>query len=323
MRPGDRRPAAPPAEPVPASQRRRVVAELVVVLGVFPLPYVLSALIALFTALLGGGAGNRLPVIIKGHTAASFPFEMIEVMLPLVAAGLVAYLLSVPGPIGGGWTGKKKGEAPAGEGGLRAIGLDFRSWRGDLAMVIGIFVLCNAIPIGGGGILLHAIGVRGISPGTGGVPKYYTLIDVASGIVAGIVEEIVVLGFVIRRLEQLKLKQWQVVVIAVAVRGSYHLYYGWDVLPILAWATVTVLVYMRYRRLLPFIIVHMLWDSSAFILGALSTRDAGAFLLIEMGVLMTSTFVMWLVWRRQIPQPRLPHPPAPGVSGYPGYGPPG
>ena len=58
------------------------------------------------------------------------------------------------------------------------------------------------------------------------------------------------------------------------VRISYHLYYGWGVLPILAWALASVLVYRRYRRLWPFIVVHALWDLG-LILAVLRRRGVG------------------------------------------------
>jgi hypothetical protein len=84
-----------------------------------------------------------------------------------------------------------------------------------------------------------------------------------------------------------------VVLVAVAVRGSYHLYYGWDVLPILAWATVTVLFYRRYRRLAPFILVHVLWDTGVFL--------AGRFLLGEAMILTVSSIVFTAMWWHYLP----------------------
>ena len=42
--------------------------------------------------------------------------------------------------------------------------------------------------------------------------------------------------------------------------SPYHLYYGWNAVPIALWALVSVLVYRRVRRLLPFILCHIAWD---------------------------------------------------------------
>ena len=86
------------------------------------------------------------------------------------------------------------------------------------------------------------------------------------------------------------------------MRGSYHLYYGWGVLPILAWATITVILYRRYRRLAPFIIVHVLWDTGVFL--------AGGFLAGEAVVLTVATIVFTAMWWHYLP----PKPP-PGKAG--------
>lgn len=41
---------------------------------------------------------------------------------------------------------------------------------------------------------------------------------------------------------------------------SYHLYYGWNFVPIALWAVASVLVYLRIVRLLPSIQCHIAWD---------------------------------------------------------------
>jgi membrane protease YdiL (CAAX protease family) len=293
--------ADPPAEPVPLSRRRRLLAELALVLAVFPLPYTVSAVVDLVSAALGDGEGQRTPVLIRGHAGASFPLELVLILLPFAAAGLVAYLLSAPSSPGSPPSGEP-GEP--GEGGLRALGLDLRNWRGDIALVLVVFLLCNLLPVYGGEILLHALGIHGLTPSTNGGPGYYLALDIVNGITSGIVEEIVVLGYLVRRLEQLRLPGWAVVALAVVVRGSYHLYYGWDVLPILLWAWVTVMLYRRYRRLLPFIVVHVIWDTSLFVESALTLRGGGIFLGLEAVVLIPVSLVCFRVWRNRIPAVR-------------------
>jgi len=268
---------------VPKSDRRRLTVELVIVLAIFPLPYAISALQQLTASTLGEGPGRRIPTLFPGHVVAGFPFVVLIVLLPLAAAALVLYLLSLPGA----------------DGGPRAIGLDRTQIRGDLALLLPVFFLCDLIPLVGGAVVLHAVGVRGVSPSLGHLPTYYDVAYVAMAVVAGIVEELVVLGFLVRRLEQLGLRPVWVVLIAVAVRGSYHLYYGWGVLPILAWATVTVIVYRRYRRLAPIIIVHMLWDAGLFL--------QGGFLAGETIILTVATIVFTAMWWHYLPPKRTRH----------------
>jgi membrane protease YdiL (CAAX protease family) len=63
-------------------------------------------------------------------------------------------------------------------------------------------------------------------------PVQYTVANTFAGVAAGILEEVVVLGYLVRRLEQRGMNPTAIVVIAVLIRVSYHLYYGWGAVPI-------------------------------------------------------------------------------------------
>jgi membrane protease YdiL (CAAX protease family) len=260
------------------------MAELSIVMSVFPLPATLAAVQVLVGAILGANSPNRLPNLYSGHYPAGFVILLIETVLPLAAAALVLYLLSNPaGP----------------DDGPRSIGLSRDLYRADLALLMPVFLLAFVVPMIGVGVVLAHLHVKGVHIGNGHVPTYYVVIDVVAGVVAGIVEEIVVLGYLVRRLEQLGLSSFAVVVIAVAVRGSYHLYYGWGVLPILAWATASVVLYRRWRRLAPFMAVHALWDVGLFLAQWFGYRVLGwEFLLL---VVPTTTF--FFLWKGFIPRP--------------------
>ncbi|MGD0944013.1 MAG: CPBP family intramembrane glutamic endopeptidase [Acidimicrobiales bacterium] len=204
---------------------------------------------------------------------------------PLAAAALAVYLLSI-----------------SGEGGGRAIGLDRSDARQDLALLFPIFLLCFLVPDAGVALLLHAAHVHVIAPASQNLPPYFSIVGIATALVSGVVEEIVVLGFLVRRLEQRALNPAAVVVIAVLVRMSYHVYYGWGVVPVAAWALASVLMYRRYRRLGPFIVVHMLWD-----LGPILQPFFGAGpLAVELLLLVPATFVFWLLWRDRLPRHLAP-----------------
>jgi membrane protease YdiL (CAAX protease family) len=268
-------PAAPSLE---RSQRRRLLVEVVIVLAIFPLPYVLNAVAALIQAIVTGSESGRIPLPITGHLGLSFLVDLPLILEPLAAAALVIYLLRI-----------------SGEGGGRAIGLDSSDPRKDLALWLPVFLLCFLIPQLGVGFLLNAAHVAKVTPAAQHLPGYFAILTIADSLQAGIVEEIVVLGFLVRRLEQLGLRPTAVVVLAVLVRISYHVYYGWGVLPILAWALMSVIVYRRYRRLWPFIVVHALWDATIAYL-----PDLRSVLGLEVIVLSVATFVFWLMWRNRL-----------------------
>jgi hypothetical protein len=68
---------------------------------------------------------------------------------------------------------------------------------------------------------------------------------------AGIVEETVVLAFLVITLEQARGRSSEIVAVALVLRGSYHIYYGPGVIGILVWASLFVWLFLRTRSLLP------------------------------------------------------------------------
>lgn len=276
-------PVARPAAPVELSKRGRLTAEIVIVLAIFPLPYVVNALAVLIQAAVNEGTPGRFPLPIASHLGYSFLLDLLLVLEPLAAAALVVYLLRI-----------------SGEGGTCVIGLDRSDPRQDLALLLPVFLLCFLLPQFGVSYLLQVGHVSAIVPARQSLPEYFSIVAIATAVAAGVVEEIVVLGFLVRRLEQRGLRPAAVLVVAVLVRISYHVYYGWGVLPILAWAMASVLVYRRYRRLGPFIVVHAFWDTALILWPFFGATP----LVVEVLVLAPSSFVFWLMWRNRLA--RLP-----------------
>ena len=277
--PGQDVSTARPAGSPEASRRRRLTAEIVIVLAIFPLPYVVNALAVLIQAAVHEGAPGRFPLPIASHLGLSFLLDLLLALEPLAAGALVVYLLRI-----------------SGDGGSRAIGLDRSDPRRDLALLLPVFLLCFLIPEAGVSYLLQVGHVSAIVPASQSLPGYFSIVGIATAVAAGVVEEIVVLGFLVRRLEQRGLRPAAVVAVAVLVRISYHMYYGWGVLPILAWAFASVLMYRRYRRLAPFIVVHVFWDAGLFLLPFFGAGP----LVAEVLLLTPSTFVFWLMWRGRL-----------------------
>ena len=279
-RPQEReRPIARPVSAVEPSKRRRLRVEVLIVLAIFPFPYVVNALAVLIQAAVHEGTTGRFPLPITSHLGLSFLVDMLLALEPLGAAALVLYLLWV-----------------SGEGGGRAINLDGSDLRQDLALLLPVFLCCFLVPEVGVSLLLHAAHVRAINPSSQKLPGYFAILGAGNALTAGVVEEIVVLGYLVRRLEQLGFRPAAVVALAVLVRIAYHVYYGWGVLPIAAWALASVLVYMRFRRLAPFIVVHVSWDLALILVPFFGGRP----LAIELVLLSPSTFVFWLMWRNRL-----------------------
>ena len=78
--------------------------------------------------------------------------------------------------------------------------------------------------------------------------------------------EIVVLGYLLRRLDQLGLSPARAIAISAVVRGSYHLYQGFGgFLGNAVMGVIFALLYLRWKRVTPFIIAHGLIDTGAFV----------------------------------------------------------
>jgi hypothetical protein len=150
-------------------------------------------------------------------------------------------------------------------------------------------------------------------------------VAVPTAISAGLVEEIVVLGFSYRVLERLGLSDRAIIAVLVVLRMSYHLYYGVGALVLLPWAFLSVLYYRRYRRLWPLIVGHAVWDVYAILSSVSPTAQAAG--LVVTGLIVSAAILVavirWVDVRRrplltlEIPRPRPQWTTAPAVLPVP------
>jgi membrane protease YdiL (CAAX protease family) len=87
----------------------------------------------------------------------------------------------------------------------------------------------------------------------------------AASINAGVVEELVVLAFVVTTLRQARRPWWEVALVAIGLRVSYHLYYGAGAIGVLIWAAVFFWLYARTKNLPMLMLVHVSWDLCVFL----------------------------------------------------------
>ena len=82
----------------------------------------------------------------------------------------------------------------------------------------------------------------------------------------GVLEEVVVLGYLLTRLDQLGTKPWKAIAISAVLRGSYHLYQGFgSFLGNAVMGAIFGVLFRRWRRVAPFVVAHSLIDAGAFI----------------------------------------------------------
>jgi membrane protease YdiL (CAAX protease family) len=82
----------------------------------------------------------------------------------------------------------------------------------------------------------------------------------------GLLEEIVVLAYLLRRLDQLGWTPWQAILLSAVLRGSYHLYQGFGAFAgNAAMGIIFGILYKRWGRCTPMVIAHTLIDAVAFV----------------------------------------------------------
>jgi membrane protease YdiL (CAAX protease family) len=157
--------------------------------------------------------------------------------------------------------------------GARGIGLSLDQPRADLVKGLALFVV---VGIAGLGIYLGAVelGVNRFVIPAPPLGHWWTVpVLVSNATEAAVIEEVIVLGYLVTRLRQLSWSPWMAVAGSALLRGSYHLYQGWGgFLGNLAMGALFGVLFLRWRRTWPFVIAHLLLDVAAGV-GYIVFRD--------------------------------------------------
>jgi membrane protease YdiL (CAAX protease family) len=247
-------PLGPPtATPLTALTPRLIRAEIFVVLSVSLGASGLVALVRLIGALTAPQRLKEQPAVLVGSLAPGRPWldltlQLVNIALSVAPVGLVAYLLV------------RSGES------MRTIGADLREPRRDL--VRGALL---AAVIGGTGLgfylIVYAAGVN-LNVVAGALPAVWWQFPVLLLAAAqnGVLEEVLVSGWLLHRLGQAGWTPWKAVVAASLLRGSYHLYQGFGgFVGNVVMGLVFGGLYRRWGRAMPLVIAHTLIDTVAFV----------------------------------------------------------
>jgi membrane protease YdiL (CAAX protease family) len=222
------------------TDRRSLVEEVVIVLALSLLSSAVFAILNLLQGPLKGGyvaSVNQSTMLAR--QVASFVFGLAPV-------ALVVHLL------------RRSGE------GVAAIGLAWDRPRRDVerGLVLGLVV-----GLAGIGLYLAAVGV-GVNRFVVPVPPtghWWTVpVLFLNAAEAALLEEVIVLGYLITRLEQIGWSTVAAVATSALLRGSYHLYQGWGgFLGNLAMGLLFGILFVRWRRTWPFVLAHLVLDVGA------------------------------------------------------------
>ena len=89
---------------------------------------------------------------------------------------------------------------------------------------------------------------------------------VLSAIQNGVLEELVMIGYLLTRLGQLRWPPWRAVLLSAVIRGSYHTYQGiGGFLGNYVMGAIFGWWFTRTRRVLPLVIAHSILDIVSFV----------------------------------------------------------
>ena len=89
---------------------------------------------------------------------------------------------------------------------------------------------------------------------------------VLSAIQNGVLEEIVMIGYLLTRLRQLRWPPWRAILVSAVIRGSYHTYQGiGGFLGNFVMGAIFGWWFTRTRRVLPLVIAHSILDIVSFV----------------------------------------------------------
>jgi len=235
--------------PPPWLQRWEIVAVFAVSLGASGL----YALVSLIGSLTAKQSLSKQTATLNGSLAPGRPLldlvmQLLNITLSLAPVLLVFYLLA------------RAGERPS------SIGVDAKEPSRDLARGAVLAAL-----IGGSGLGLYLIAYHlGVELNV--VPE--SLPDVwwrfpvllLSAAQNATVEEVIVVGYLLSRLDRLGVRPSRAIALSAVIRGSYHLYQGVGAfLGNAVMGLVFGYLYRRWGRVMPLLIAHFLIDAVTFV----------------------------------------------------------
>ena len=231
--------------------RAEVAVVVALVVGLSAARSVLSFVRSALTAPPAGLPGQT--VALNGSAAPGLPwvdlgYQVIFVVSLLLPVALVLVLAA------------QRGEAPD------QLGLRMDRWPRDTLLGIGA-----AAAVGGVGLVGY-LGSRAAGASLTVIPT--TLPDVwwripvliASAFANALLEEVVIVGYLLRRCKDVGINEDRALAISGGVRAAYHLYQGLaGLLGNLLMGLIFGRYYQRTGRVLPLIVAHATIDTAAFV----------------------------------------------------------
>ncbi|MBO3086107.1 CPBP family intramembrane glutamic endopeptidase [Cellulomonas fengjieae] len=251
--PADERPVGIAPPPSPRAYRRRITTEIWIVLGLSLGRSGLYAVVNIIDRLTAGpplaDQSTTLNPSRSDRPWLDLTYQLLQIGFALVPVALALYLLSANG-----------------RSAVRRIGLDLtRPWR-DLG--IGV-ALAAALGIPGLGLYAaaRALGLAVEVQASALNAAWWTIpVLILAALQNALVEEVIVVGYLMERLRELRWSTPAILVTSALLRGSYHLYQGWGAFVGNAiMGLVFAEYYRRKRRVMPLVMAHTVMDVVVFV----------------------------------------------------------
>ena len=251
MQPATDAPRIDTPVPPPPADRRMLAEEILVVLSLSILARVAFAILSLIEAPIAG------VVVAAADQSNAFVRQLLGFVFGLTPAFLVVHLV------------RRSGE------GIGVVGLEADRPARDVARGALLFVV---VGLAGIGVYLAAVelGVNRFVVPTPPLGQWWTVPALfLNAVEAGVVEEVIVLGYLVTRLQQLSWSPAVAILASAVLRGSYHLYQGLGgFVGNVAMGLLFGVLFLRWgRRTWPFVVAHALLDIGAG-LGFILFRDS-------------------------------------------------
>ncbi|MCU1522800.1 MAG: family intrarane metalloprotease [Arthrobacter sp.] len=259
--------------------RRRLRTEVWIVLGLSLGQSAVYSVVQLLDKMTTAPLAQGTSTLNRSQSSREYfdlTYQLLDIIFALVPVLLVIYFLTehrLPGAPGGSSLAASSGSGSTAFG---KLGFDLARPGKDLLQGLGLAALIGIPSLG-----LYAAG-RALGITTAIIPSaldpYWWTVPVLilSAVRHGIVEEVIVVGYLLDRLGKLGWSMPLAIFASSMLRGSYHLYQGFG--PFIgnaAMGVVFALVYTRTRRVMPLVIAHALLDIVAFVGFSLFGRSIG------------------------------------------------
>lgn len=231
--------------PEPGSQSRWLGWETVVVLVAFAFPGLVDAIVILAQHLGGVSDLNEFELPLPHNQPVSLILLLLQYSTTALVVPIALLLLA------------RTGQPPA------ALGLQRRGWRrdavGGVALLAGSWLVALVVL----SPLTRVLSNKHLTNTTTNshVPAYFVIYALLLAATTAVNEEVLVNGYFLTRLAQRGWGPWQALALSLAVRTSYHVYYGVGLIGTIPFGYLATRSFQKHGRLGRPIVAHFLNDA--------------------------------------------------------------